>query len=1055
MRSLAVLVVILSVSTAFPGSWANGDEDEVHVLVQPPSRSDLVFENYEINSGEDVLWEDISVKIIGNLSIWGTLTVINSTIEMIPNSASRNYVLIVSIGAHVTFTDRDDDPSTTYDRTVLRGGERGIDMYPHWTGYEYNPILEIRNSDIENVTFMEPWMNATGVRFINSSMVSPYLFPTFSNVSFIGNGSGNAMELRRGKDWELSGITVSNYGTGILVPDGLMEVSSLSLADCTISDCTSALATDNDVTVRITGGRFSDLERFDVKGALSMSGTTLEGGTFDFRGLRSDVLGCTFLSMERASNLSSGVLRGCTFDGCTIGLLSPSDMLIVENRFEGCNIAIKDDSYCMIFHNSFRSNWRVAEGYIWSNWYNDSLEEGNHYDTYSGLDDGQNGRKANDGKGDTDIPYLARDMFPLIKDHYWDMPLIPSLWLDHKNGTDAVSLVWDQTASDFVVQRSFDEEFQSGLKTWSVSDIMLVVRGNPNSTLFFRIASFNEVGFRGWSLPAVVRVDQAPLAPKNVQVSSVPEGSALSVSWEWVGEDVASAYVFYSVDGQGDRYLKVDHPATTTTIRELDNGVIYSMRIRTEDALKQLSTATTPVNCTPVDEVPPPPPRDIMAKAISNTTVSLEWNPPFIQDVSGYVIYRTDEPDGELSEITRLPSEVNYFEDRGLMDNTRYYYALSSIDDDGPISPPSPIVEVVTDHYNSPPLFIGSEEIVYMVEDMGPGSFDLAGSFSDPDGDRLFISVLESFPFTSEVIWPLLWVVPDDDQAGEGYVQLSVSDGEEEVPFLIGIIVEEVNDPPKNVLITSPLNGSVLLPGHPLLLNCEAEDPDLPYGDDLIYSWSSDIDGQLLESSLSSGQALPLTPGIHNISLTVSDSRGSGESRQVMIIVSLWGWGDKPWWCQVLTQESKVTRSGGTLTVKVTNDGPLLLSLTIEGMVQTDPKMTLMEKTFLIGPRMESTTFMVVPSGLSPGEEYSIEILIRAKTLNETYAGTQRIMANLTVTDSEGDDVGGNEVKVIMLLSGAFLLLVLTIIVALLVLGRKREDLLKGRTEGGNGGLEK
>ncbi|MHA1581496.1 MAG: hypothetical protein ACTSYM_03190, partial [Candidatus Baldrarchaeia archaeon] len=67
---------------------------------------------------------------------------------------------------------------------------------------------------------------------------------------------------------------------------------------------------------------------------------------------------------------------------------------------------------------------------------------GNYWDDYTGLDDGSNGRIAGDGVGDTDLPHLGVDNYPLISP--WGP--IPIVW---ENKEYPVTLISNFTVSEF------------------------------------------------------------------------------------------------------------------------------------------------------------------------------------------------------------------------------------------------------------------------------------------------------------------------------------------------------------------------------------------------------------------------------------------------------------------------------------------------------------------------------------------------------------------------------------------------------------------------------
>ena len=130
---------------------------------------------------------------------------------------------------------------------------------------------------------------------------------------------------------------------------------------------------------------------------------------------------------------------------CGISFYYSNDNLIVNNTIEASNsnIQLIDAQNNTIHHNNFLSSWSHVDimGSSSSNIWDDG-SVGNYWDDYTGLDDGSNGRIAGDGVGDTDLPHLGVDNYPLIN------PLgpIPVVW---ENREYPVMLVSNFTVSEF------------------------------------------------------------------------------------------------------------------------------------------------------------------------------------------------------------------------------------------------------------------------------------------------------------------------------------------------------------------------------------------------------------------------------------------------------------------------------------------------------------------------------------------------------------------------------------------------------------------------------
>jgi len=89
-----------------------------------------------------------------------------------------------------------------------------------------------------------------------------------------------------------------------------------------------------------------------------------------------------------------------------------TDNVIANSLNEG--LALYGSEQNLIHHNSFFNNGRSIGLYESGNNTWDDGFEGNYWDSYMGLDDGNGSRVAGDGVGDTDLPSLSVDYRPLI-----------------------------------------------------------------------------------------------------------------------------------------------------------------------------------------------------------------------------------------------------------------------------------------------------------------------------------------------------------------------------------------------------------------------------------------------------------------------------------------------------------------------------------------------------------------------------------------------------------------------------------------------------------------
>lgn len=84
----------------------------------------------------------------------------------------------------------------------------------------------------------------------------------------------------------------------------------------------------------------------------------------------------------------------------------------ISNNVVG--IYMKNSNASVICHNNFTDNTNQVELHQSSNIWDDSAGKGNYWSNYTGADDGSNNRTIGDGVGDTDLPHLGVDWYPLM-----------------------------------------------------------------------------------------------------------------------------------------------------------------------------------------------------------------------------------------------------------------------------------------------------------------------------------------------------------------------------------------------------------------------------------------------------------------------------------------------------------------------------------------------------------------------------------------------------------------------------------------------------------------
>lgn len=96
----------------------------------------------------------------------------------------------------------------------------------------------------------------------------------------------------------------------------------------------------------------------------------------------------------------------------------------------------------------------------------------------------------------------------------------------------------------------------------------------------------------------------------------------------------------------------------------------------------------------PKDTFEPQAPRALTV-AVSHTSIAIFFAVNPENDIAGYRIYRTDDPNKARSDWSLLTEELldrNTFQDENITSGTRYYYYVTAVDKRGNVSEPSEVV---------------------------------------------------------------------------------------------------------------------------------------------------------------------------------------------------------------------------------------------------------------------------------------------------------------------------------------------------------------------------
>jgi parallel beta-helix repeat protein len=156
-------------------------------------------------------------------------------------------------------------------------------------------------------------------------------------------------------------------------------------------------------------------------------------------------------------------------------------------------------------------------------------------------------------------------------------------------------------------------------------------------------------------------------------------------------------------------------------------------------------------------------------------------------------------------------------------------------------------------------------------EDTEDESISLNDWFMDYDADELIFDYSGNDKIKLTILnTGVVRLVPEANWSGYEVITFSANDSVNQVSDSVNVTVQPVNDAPYNAIII--LAEMIYYEGQDQPAIGNASDVDIPYGDVLTYSWSSNVSGRIGDGM---GLNLSLTAGFHNIILNVSDSAGS------------------------------------------------------------------------------------------------------------------------------------------------------------------------------------
>jgi fibronectin type 3 domain-containing protein/TolB-like protein len=203
-----------------------------------------------------------------------------------------------------------------------------------------------------------------------------------------------------------------------------------------------------------------------------------------------------------------------------------------------------------------------------------------------------------------------------------------------------------------------------------------------NEVFYYRVALVGRNGSVSEMSPPV-RGATAIAPPAPIFMHALPDIKGARLAWRprpSGGDDprmTPQGFRVYRRQGNEERFtLSAELPADLLTYVDsgLAEGTTYTYAVTAHNSDGAESEFSAHLAVTPLP--PPPAPRPASGRI---QQVSLVWDQYPSELIAGYIVYRATERDGRYSVIGRTDSPaVTCYDDRGLADNTTYWYRLSA-----------------------------------------------------------------------------------------------------------------------------------------------------------------------------------------------------------------------------------------------------------------------------------------------------------------------------------------------------------------------------------------
>jgi parallel beta-helix repeat protein len=596
--------------------------------------------------------------------------------------------------------------------------------------------------------------------------------------------------------------------------------------------------------------------------------------------------GNQIISNNLSSNDGAGILLNFTSNNNNI-LFND----IFSNNEYGINIL--ESFQNKIFYNNIISNPNQAgESGVGDNQWDDGDSEGNYWSDYSGLDNGADSRIAVDGIGDTDLKHLGLDNYPFMNRSGWLAPGIPRLIGPDdfdSDGKYTISWMLNRGTIKYELEEDDDINFATPEVVYSGAALSWQAENRKNGTYYYRVKAFTDDYESVWSKTKHIVVDWPPNIPMNFNITPYPEGNALNLNWDLnlIDTKEYDLYIKNESTSAWEILSTIVHPNNKFDHKQLQDGKEYFYRLKARDARDRESNFTEIISAQPKDSVAPKSPTNLTVSEVNFDTIELRWEANAENDVNGYAIFidNISNPTNPWDQVGVVNAEFTEFLVTGLEELTKYHFVIIAFDEVPNNSSYSNVASGTTVLGPHAPEINNSMVDFSINEDtIDDVRINLFRWFKDINHDQLTFRCTGQMHINITIFQNNGTVIikPEKNWFGMETLTFYANDSIFEIYANVTIKVKSVNDAPGPVEILNPQDGYEVNESVEINFEGLCDDPDIPFGDNLTYKWTSSISGEV---GFGQDISVKLPPGEHIITLEVSDNASESASKSITISV--------------------------------------------------------------------------------------------------------------------------------------------------------------------------